>query len=75
MDGSVCEGDFADGIDTISEAHANKDQREACRFFPGECPMLDFQRGPSCIQRYGVEVARNVVSDRTIVDEELKSFE
>ncbi len=73
-DGSVCEGDFMEGIDTVAEMHVRAGEREACRFFPHECPMLDFRQGPSCIQRYGSEVAKNVVKSGTSVDEELKDF-
>jgi hypothetical protein len=72
-DGSVCEGDFMDGIDTYAEWEANKGERTPCRFFPDDCPALRGE-GPDCIVQGGHTVARYAKQSGTSVDEELGDF-
>lgn len=72
-DGSVCEGDFMDGVDTVDEWQARADERERCRFFPRECPALRSE-GPDCIFKAGQDVARFTNRLGTSVDDEMKDF-
>ena len=73
-DGSVCEGDFVDGIDTVAELNANRGSRERCRYFPHECPALKDDIGPYCIPATAVMVARFALKRGQSVDQELVQF-
>lgn len=72
LDGSVCEGDIVDGVDTVDQLEA-LDEKERCRFFPAECPVLN-GAGPYCIAKSGQEVARFMTKLGTSLEEELEDF-
>lgn len=72
-DGSVCEGDFIDGVDTVVALKQNWDKKEKCRFFPHNCPALN-NRGPFCIIRTGHEVARFALKYGRTIDDEMRQF-
>lgn len=74
FDGSVCEGDFMEGINTVDEVRMNADNKERCRFFPNECPTLDTQLGPFCIYATGHTVAQFVTKLGTSLDAEMNDF-
>ncbi|HEY8108794.1 MAG TPA: hypothetical protein VIF43_02185 [Patescibacteria group bacterium] len=74
-DGSVCEGDFMDGVDTVAQHRERMDEREPCRFFPHDCPVLNpGDVGPFCVMKTGQEVARFSSRLGTSVEEELEDF-
>lgn len=64
--GSVCEGDFADDIQTIKDSRSEPKQR--CRFFPDTCPSGSYS-GPHCIPRAGSNMAAYIVRGGTLEGE------
>lgn len=71
-DGSVCQGDIIDGIDTV--AQLREVERQDCRFLANGCPVLRSE-GPYCIAKAGQQVARYVERLGTTVEAELRDFD
>mgnify|MGYP001166157320 CR=1 FL=1 len=69
--GSVCEGDFIEGIDTIAEVRMA--EREPCKFFPDNCPATD-RNGPRCMKVSGQRVAQYAIKPGASLEAELLDF-
>ncbi len=72
QDGSVCQGDFVDGIDTVEQLR--NVERQNCHLFPHNCPVRR-QEGPFCIAKAGQQVARYVSQLGTTIEAELIDFD
>ncbi len=70
--GSVCQGSFVDGINTVAELKLNKYSIVDCRFLRN-CPN-DPINGVACEPLLAQQVARNVIELGTSLDGEMDEF-
>lgn len=74
LQGSVCQGSFVEGLDTVEEVRLNGDLIEDCRFLYDGCPMSAAAPETVCSPRMAQEVARHVVSSAVSLEEEMRAY-